>query len=156
MTKATFYKGATGFQPADNDAAELWMKYKLHDNVLLEILSDKPRNIKQHRLFMALMQLLVEGGLFDSVDDARYCLTIACGEFDVVHDHRKDRTYTKARSIAFHAMSQERFDRLFKRAVEVICSRYLENITSDALIEKALMMIDGPEKIGRRIIGQKQ
>ena len=56
------------------------------------------------------------------------------------------------RSIAFHSMDQQRFARLFERALFVICSDYLAGSDAEEIRQQVFAVVDGPAAtaLGRR------
>lgn len=113
-----------------------------------------PRNVRQHRLFFKLLQVLVENSDdFDDIDDALIRVKIATHEVDVKIEKDTGTAYFVPRSIAFASMDGTRFGRLFDRALYVITERWLVGMDRDELRQQIYDMVDGPERaaLGKRI-----
>lgn len=104
--------------PAYDSDYEKVKKIKQGDTVKCEV--KKPRNIKFHKKFFALMNLVYQNQeRYEHIDDLREQLTIAAGYYTT--------TYTldgveqqKAKSISFAAMDELEFGELYNALLDVI------------------------------------
>lgn len=120
--------------------------------VMIEIKT--ARNVRFHRLFFGMLNLLVENSdSFDTVDQALTAVKIATGEVDPVIDAKTGKTFWVTRSIAFESCSQERFSRIFERALFVICDRWLIGTDTETLRAEIFDLVDGDRasSLGRRV-----
>lgn len=148
MTLTTFRRYHHVLQPSGDEARETLEAIKNGAEVMVEVKA--ARNPRQHRLFFALLKLLVDNSdRFDSVPHALIEVKLACHEYDL-YVSLDGKTYYVPRSIAFHSMPQDKFKRLFDRTVFVICSKWLVGTDQDDLRREVYALIDGPQAIGER------
>lgn len=95
----------------------------------------KPRGVKKHRRFFALLNLLFQNQeIYENLDDLRYDLTVEAGYYrEVVNIHGE--VTKKAKSISFAAMDDLQFDKYFDDVLNTIVLHFhfdkeevLENI----------------------------
>ena len=131
------------FIPASEDDAELLSKVKVGETVRLTLV--RPRNIKFHRKFFTLMHLaydyweppehgegsaLVEKIIVErNFDRFRYDVTILAGYYDATYRLNGD-VRLEAKSISFGSMSEDDFEKLYSKTINVIinrvCTQYSE------------------------------
>jgi hypothetical protein len=131
------------FIPASEDDAELLSKVKVGETVKLTLV--RPRNIKFHRKFFALMHLAFdywetpkhgEGSAWAekipierNFDRFRYDITILAGYYDATYRLNGD-VRLEAKSISFGSMSEDDFEKLYSKVIDVIiarvCTQYTE------------------------------
>lgn len=147
--KAVMTKRGGVLIPADAEGRSIIDALREGKDVMVEV---KPaRNPRHHRMFFALLNLLVENTeAFDSVEGALTAVKIACGEVDPIIDQTTGKTFWTLRSIAFEKMDQARFNRLFERALHIICDRWLVGTDTDQLRSRVFEIVDGPAAIGVR------
>lgn len=93
-------------------------KIKVGETVSCEI--KKPRNIFFHRKFFALINLVFENQeIFNNIEYLRKELTKAAGYYDSYINHKGVVCY-EAKSISFAKMSQDEFDDLYNKFLDVV------------------------------------
>ena len=152
MTKIAMTKRGGVLIAADDEARAVLDRIKDAVDIMVEV--RRPRNVRQHRLFFALLNLLVENSDdFDNVEQALTAVKIGIGEADPIIDGRTGKTFWTVRSIAFESCDQDRFTRIFDRALFLICQRWLGGMEMDELRAEVYRMVDGEERssLGRRV-----
>ena len=150
MSTLVMVKHNGGLIPADDAAADTLRSVKQGREVLVEVKT--PRSPRQHRLFFALLNLLVENGeTFPTVDAALTAIKIGLGECEPVINAATGEVVYVTRSIAFASCDQTRFAKLFDDATKLIADRWLRT-APDALRQRVYEMVDGPamSSLGRR------
>lgn len=113
-----------GFVPADGDDSE--KVRKLGDGEIIACQSVDQRILGHHRKFFALLKLAHENlperfdGHFPTIDDLRYELVRRAGFYRSFTDLKGNVQYIPE-SIAFDKMSQERFEQLYDRVLDLVC-----------------------------------
>jgi len=106
------------FLPANNSDYELAKKLKVGKQYQAEI--KQPRNYDFHKKFFALIELVFDNQeIFDNKEFMRKELTKAAGFYDVYLNHKNVECY-EAKSISFASMSQNDFDKLYERFLDVV------------------------------------
>lgn len=125
------------------DEASLMDLMKLDSDKVYKCTIVKPRNIKFHRKFFALLHFAFDHWDVDEVqtkwgwvqknfDQFREDIIIQCGYYEQVF--RTDGTFRViAKSISFASMKEEEFSQLYKSASQVILSKILTKYTQDDL-----------------------
>ncbi len=111
-----------------------------------------PRNLRQLRLWWALMGILVDHGLFEIDEAASDATKIATGHATMVIMPDTGKVNMKPKSIAFQSMKQADFNKFMKAAINVICARWLPDWNDEALEREVFAIVDGPSAIGQRVI----
>ena len=131
------------FIPASEDDAELLSKVKVGETVRLTLV--RPRNIKFHKKFFALINLAFdyweppkhgEGSAWSekmpierNVERFRKDVTIMAGYYDATYRLNGDVRF-EAKSISFGSMSEDDFEKLYSKVIDVIinrvCTQYTE------------------------------
>ena len=105
------------FLPAHNSDYDKLKRIKPGDIVQCEI--KKPRNLKFHRKFFALMNMVYDNQeIFESLDDLRYFLTMKAGFNKRVMTNKGEMILPK--SIRFSKMDEHEFSELYDRILDVI------------------------------------
>ena len=123
MSHKGYYRKVLGtLRPAD----ALTQDYLagIPEGALVKCESTRPRSLPHHRLFFALLHKIYDAAgqdRFPSFESFRAIVTIGAGHFEwvTVGNHR----YPIARSIAFHRMDQDEFNKFFDAAVDCICRK---------------------------------
>ena len=93
---------------------------KLKVDAIFEVDVKQPRNYEFHKKFFALIELVFQHQeVFKNKDHLRKELTKAAGFYNVYHNHKGVAVY-EAQSISFAKMTQEQFDELYKRFLDVV------------------------------------
>ena len=131
------------FIPASENDAELLSKVKVGETVRLTLV--RPRNIRFHRKFFALINLAFdyweppkhgEGSAWAekmpierNVERFRKDVTIMAGYYDATYRLNGDVRF-EAKSISFGSMSEDDFEKLYSKVIDVIinrvCTQYTE------------------------------
>jgi hypothetical protein len=86
---------------------------------VIEVSVKKVRNPKFHRLYFALLQMVMENTeTFENINDLRYWLTMKAGFYEEIKTPN-GFLYTP-KSIKFDTMDEYEFKDLFNKSVEVI------------------------------------
>lgn len=113
----------------------------------LFVKTSRPRSPRQHRLFWALLQLVVDNhDYYKRPDQLLEWLKVRLGYVDqtVWHD---SQVWWKTKSISFASMGQDEFCKFFSLAVDVIITEVIEGLDRDALLhELSQMMGENVEK----------
>ena len=111
----------------------------------------RKRSLKQLRLWFGLMQILVDHQIFPTKEAASDAVKVAAGHVDLLILPGSGQTVFIPRSIAFESLAQSAFNPIFQAALEQICARWLPGAPA-ALKREVLNAIDGPARIGDRVI----
>ena len=152
MTKVVMRKHLAGLLPVDEAGADVLRKIAAGRDVIVEVKT--ARSPRQHRLFFALLGLLVDNTeQFASVEAALAAVKIGLHEVDEHINAATGEVVYALRSIAWESMDQTRFARLFEDAVKLIADRWLK-VGHDELRDNVLAMVDGPAaaSLGRRVV----
>jgi hypothetical protein len=155
MPKAVFIRRGDGMFPVDDDGRDMVRACAEGRQVMGEFRG--ARNPRHHRMFFALLKMLVENtepSLFaGDTELARKAILTDCRECDLWVHPKTGEVRVEVRSMAFEKMDQARFTRLFNRALYVICSDYLGGADMEDVREQIYEIVDGPERasIGRRV-----
>lgn len=151
MTKVVMRRHLAGLLPVDAAGAEVLRKIQAGRDVLVEVKT--ARNPRQHRLFFALLGLLVDNtDQFASVELALQAVKLGLGEADPIVNAATGEVVYVLRSIAWESMDGTRFGRLFDDAVRLIADRWL-GTDHEELRQNVYLMVDGPAaaSLGRRV-----
>jgi hypothetical protein len=130
-TPLFFKKDWSRLVPADDAASAALAKIKHGDEVQVEI--KRPRNIRHHRKFFALMQLVYQNQEhYDSIDHLIAALKTAVGHCDLVPG-KGGVMIALPKSIAFAKMDQTAFDEFYDRCIDIIANHFLPGVDSAAL-----------------------
>ena len=80
----------------------------------------RPRNLKFHRKFFALINMVYENQeVYDNIDRMRYQLTMAAGYYNSYFNHKGIECF-EPKSISFAKMDQDEFDELYNRFLDTV------------------------------------
>lgn len=116
---------------------------KLVMNGVYKVVVSQIRNYKFHQKFFCLLNVAYNAWeaphkehngvqVFKNKKRFRKDITILCGYYEVVVDI-KGQLRTEALSISFASMSQDDFDSLYSKAIQVILDNVLTHYTRDDL-----------------------
>lgn len=152
MGQAVFVRQDRGFFPVDQDGEEMVAAVADGKQVMGSFRA--ARNPRHHRMFFALLRVLVDNtDLFaGDTELARRAILTDCRECDLWVHPKTGEVRVEVRSMAFEKMDQRRFARLFDRALYVICTDYLAGAEAEDIRQKVFEIVDGPERsaLGRR------
>lgn len=135
----------TGLVPLDDNDREQARHLKLGSDVCCAI--SRPRNIKFHRKFFALLGITFDNlperiqraTNINSVETLLTAIKIDLGYFDVIRVGKHE--YIKPRSISFAAMGEEEFTKFYNAAVADILRDYLPGVDPAALREEVRQFV---------------
>lgn len=135
MTDPLYRKTLTGFVPANDEAQEFFAKTKLGQFVKLD--GKRPRNVKFHRLFFAMLRLISDNSNPHITEiEALYLAKVGagCGQWI---DTGKRELFAPG-SISFASMDQEAFDTFVKAAIPPLVARFMRGTAPDDVIREAM------------------
>lgn len=107
----------------------------------LTVRVSRSRSPRQHRLFFALLQLVVNNhDFYQRPEQLLEWLKVRLGYVDetVWHD---GQVWFKTKSIGFAAMGQDQFRQFFTRAVDLIVTEVIPDMDRDALLNEVSAMM---------------
>lgn len=121
-------KTLTGLKPSYPSDHEKLGKLKLNEEYLCEV--KQPRNLKFHRKFFALLQLVFNNQeKIDNFEDFRAIIIMKAGFYRQIETEKGIIWLPK--SISFAKMSAENFENLYSKTLD-ICGKYI-NLESETL-----------------------
>jgi hypothetical protein len=106
--------------PTDDEALGVLTAHKEGAEVMVEVKG--ARNPRQHRLFFALCNVVAENDEhYTTTDTAKEGILRALQHVHTFTD-RNGHLHITTKSIAFESMTQAEFDKLFKDAVNLVCT----------------------------------
>ena len=106
-----------GLIPLYNSDLEEKKKLKLNEVYVAEV--KRPRNYQFHKKFFALLNLAHSNTSLDMPFEAyREYVTMKAGFFEVYNTHKGQ--FFKAKSISFSNMSEDEFEEVYSRVLDVI------------------------------------
>jgi hypothetical protein len=140
--KATFRKAGNALHPVGQEALELLQKVKVGDDVFVDLV--RPRNLQFHRKFFALLQIAFdhwEPGektarwgetAQKNFDRFRKDIIILAGFYYTTV--RVDGSLrVEAKSQSFGNMTEDEFEELYSKTIDVILQRIMTNYTKEDL-----------------------
>jgi hypothetical protein len=128
-------KTQTGLKPCYDSDLEVYCKIPLNET--FEIEYKKPRNVRFHRKYFALLKLAFENQSdYRNLNDMRYDFNIVLGYYDEIVNKITGEVYKKSKSISFQNMEENEFSELYDKTKELI-SKWLG--ISDENIENEIM-----------------
>ena len=122
---------------------------KMGQGEVVEVEMRRPRNLRHHRLYWALVSLVwqqLDHAVYPTTEDLHTEIKIATGHYDkrCISIDGKWYTVLTPKSIAFHAMDQEAFSAFYER----VCDWMVENILPG--VEKLELQREIEEMTGLR------
>ena len=116
----------------DDDTARAYLKrLKPGEPVLVNV--KKPRNIKFHRKFFALLQIAFDNqDKYDDFEAFRKEVTMRAGHWQE-HVHVTGAVSYTAKSIAFHNMDELEFSQLYSQAIDAIIAYFMPDTDPEEL-----------------------
>lgn len=136
---------STGLVPLDDNDLQQYRKLTLGSDVRVRV--TMPRNIRFHRKFFALLQIVFcnlperlqqEGRLY-SIEALLAAIKIDMGYYSMVKVGGKN--VVKLRSISFAKMDEAQFSRFYDLAVTDILNNYLPGTEPGALVQEVEQFI---------------
>lgn len=129
---ATWRRTLSGFEPADEQSRSFWQKIKLGDIIALD--GRRPRNLKHHRKYWILMQIVVDNSDdFDTPEMVNYAVKAAMERGRWIKPGKAKRPLFIPESISFASMDQEAFERFYSEAVNVVIKYFLPGCSPDEI-----------------------
>jgi hypothetical protein len=92
---------------------------KIKPNTSYKVSITRPRNVRFHRKFFALLNLAYQNQeTFDNIEHLRYWVTMKAGYYNLTATPSGEMFTPK--SISFSSMNQEQFDELYSKSLDVI------------------------------------
>jgi len=131
-----FRRTVEGFIPANEAAQGFFYKTKLGE--LVTLTGKKPRGLKYHRLFFAILKLISENSQPPiSPGAALHFAKIAAGVGEVVTDSRGETHFVPG-SISFAKMDQAGFEAFVQSAIPPLVGRFMRGSAPDDVIAEAM------------------
>ena len=120
MAEILLIKELSGkFIPAYDTDLELAKKIKVGD--IYRFKYSRPRNIKFHKKFFALIKLVFENqDNYTDIDDLRYDLTIEAGFWEEKTNFITGEVKRIAKSINFASMDEDEFSKLYTSMLDTV------------------------------------
>jgi hypothetical protein len=111
------------------------------------------RSVPQLRLWWSLMRLLVDNGIFPSLESASDATKIGAGHVDMRFFPDTGEEMFVPRHINFGSLSQAEMNEVFQQALAVICDRWI-GVDRDDLLAQVEEMLTPPEHraLGYRVM----
>ena len=102
-------------------------------NTCLKAVVTKPRNIKHHAKYWAMLGKIFDNQkYFANIDDLHNAVKIKAG-YSTVYQFKNGTYWHSLKSISFSKMSQQDFEQFYTRALDFISSEVVPGITSDEI-----------------------
>jgi hypothetical protein len=135
----SFRKVAGSLRPAEEAAAELMVKIKDRQDVLVEVV--RPRSVAQHKLWWALVRKLYENqSRYATEYQMHRALKIWLGHYDEF-ELRDGRVAVADRSIAFGSLPQSEWEQLFDNAINLITTEVMPRLSDEDLRQEIGEMV---------------
>ena len=138
-TPLLFRKYLGSLKPADELAAEAVRKIGAEEVVSVTI--KRQRNVKFHRKFFALMNLVYQNQEhYPSLDIMIAAFKVATGHcFPVIA--KSDQTVMIPKSISFAKMDETEFEVFWDASVKIVIERFLPGVNRDDLEAEIMTMV---------------
>ena len=141
MAKFLAAKQLGSLRPTD-EAGEAALR-GMANGEIVSIEIKRPRNVKHHRMFWALMTIVwqnVDAERYPTVEDLCAAIKIAAGLRTRIELPNGEVGFIPG-SIAFHKMDQAAFGEFYERVCDLIAKHFLPGVTSDELKMEVSQMI---------------
>jgi hypothetical protein len=141
MTKFFAAKNLHSLRAIDPDGEAIISKIGQGEIVQLEI--KRPRNIKHHRMYWALVTLVhenLDGERYKTPDDFHAALKVAAGIGTRIVLPNNEIVMIPG-SIAFHKMDQTAFDAFYDKVCDLIATHFLPGVTSKELKNEVAILV---------------
>jgi hypothetical protein len=142
MSKGIFTKQFDALRPDDEDALAILHTLKMGEAVSVEV--KRPRNLKHHRLYWKLMQVVCDNQEhYRNKEELSDAFKIEVGLFTWARG--PDRIeYQKPGSISWAKMDQAEFNTFFTKAVNFLCTKVIPGMDSTALRNEVYELLGEP------------
>jgi hypothetical protein len=141
MSRFLAIKHLNSLRPADEAGAEALKKIGHGEVVTIE--TKRPRNVKHHRMFWALMSIVhdnIDHDRYPSVEDLVAAVKISAGLRTRIELPNGEVGFIPG-SIAFHKMDQDEFSKFYDRVSDLIAKHFLPGVNKDDLRREVEIMI---------------
>lgn len=141
MARFLVSKHFGSLRPVDEAGQEALRKLGNGELVMIEV--RRPRNIRHHRLFWALMTLVweqMDTERYPTVEDLVAAVKISAGLRTRIQLPSGEVGFVPG-SIAFHRMDQTAFSAFYDRVCDLLAKHFLPGVTSEQLKEEVEIMI---------------
>jgi hypothetical protein len=155
MGGAAFIRKGDGMYPLDDDGLEMVRAVQQGKAVMGEFKG--ARNPRQHRLFFALLKILVDNTptewFMGDTEQARRAILTDTREFTLWVHPITGEVRQELNSMKYGSMTQEHFNRFFNRALYIICNDYLKGADMETVRQEVYAAVDGERSasLGPRI-----
>jgi hypothetical protein len=132
MARLLLRRTLSGFVPDDEASAELARKFAVNETYKAEV--TKPRNLKMHRRYWALVTMVFHNcDQFKSVEQCHQYLKLRAGHSTTVVSKTTGEVYLVPDSIAFDKLDDTGFQEFWNKIVGVICEEIIPGLSADDL-----------------------
>lgn len=129
MAKLCVVRKNNVFFPASESDADIAKKFKYGEVYQCEI--KKPRNLKFHRKFFALLQYVFDNqDKYSNLSDLRVEILLQCGAYDE-HITVDGKMVYVPKSLSFESMDDVEFEQLYGAAVDVVIRYFVKGDTPE-------------------------
>lgn len=133
-------KGLTGFEPADDDAREVFRRIPTGLTVRGSV--SRPRNGSMHRKYWALCKLISDAsGDFPNAASVDLAIKHLTGHTEPVAIRSTGEIIHVPKSISYAAMGQPEFDAYWRQVVEAVCEHLLPGVSLQEFENEILRMV---------------
>jgi hypothetical protein len=127
-----FKRTLQGLAPADDDAREHLLKYKIGDTLAAEIV--KPREHRSIRRYWAMIKLVLDStDQFKSRYQLHTYLKIRAGHCTSIVNKLSGEVFLIPESIDYATLNEDQFNDVWRRIVDVICEEILPGVQEHEL-----------------------
>jgi hypothetical protein len=136
--KGFMVKTPSGFHPAP-ESVEDFEKIGMGEIVQVEI--KKPRNIKFHRKFFALLKVSFENqDKYTNPEHFRKAVLLESGHYEIIQVG--DKAVFDVNSISFANCDEYAFSKIYDHALDVILEKYCMGSTKEEIDKAVLQVLD--------------
>lgn len=141
MTELWLIRKLDMLVPANEQSLDELRKLKAGEWLLASV--RKPRNVKHHRKWMALLQVCFpHQDMWPTFDSFRKAIQVALGHGEVV-EAKDGRKYIEAASISFAKMDQTAFEEFYERGVKLVLEKILPGVSRADLDAQVHEILEG-------------
>jgi hypothetical protein len=141
MARFLVAKHLGSLHPVDEGGQDALRKIGNGELVMIEM--KRPRNVKHHRMFWALMTIVweqMDTERYPTVEDLVAAVKISAGLRTRIELPNGETGFIPG-SIAFHKMDQGAFSDFYERVCDLVAKHFLPGVTSDDLRREVSIMI---------------
>lgn len=141
MARFLVSKHLNSLRPVDEGGEDALRKIGQGELVMVEV--KRPRNLKHHRLYWALVSLVwqnMDGDRYPTAEDLHSAIKIAAGLRTMIQLPDGTVGFIPG-SIAFHKMSQDDFAAFYDRVCDLVAKHFLPGVTVLELKNEVAAMI---------------